>query len=462
MNASTRKNSGGRLSIATLCLGALLLLVVYSSTASAESIVSCPTGMKYENQLCHQPCRDNYIEDGLLCRRECSSGFTWNGFVCSKWYGLTTYYPDSYSRTTSNPTYCSTSSFTRKISSSTSPETFTMIVSSDSQYPWWRGANDSNCSSEECVKEKGEQTNREQIQAMNNVINTSHSSNGNTISALWPSTSNVLASRRGGAISEPKGVILNGDLTAFWHDWQAEKYMDLYHRNDADPNNTSNLKLNLYPGLGNHDIANNRGDCWWVRNFEYISYGANGCAKNAAHYIKKMVSCNLVSNFPSSSMTSYDDGSLAYSWDIGRYHFVQLHNFPTYTYPEIGLGSSIEWLRQDLQRAYDAGKRSVINLHDYGEHMSSYNADFLGAISGKNVIAVFAGHLHSQNGYVGSVAQTQIPLFRSGAAEYNTFLLVEFGRNHMTVGVIDSTGGSPRFMNPSSSYKLKTIEFSSP
>ena len=155
-----------------------------------------------------------------------------------------------------------------------------MIISSDSQYPWWRGTG--NRAQE---KQKGEETNRQQIRAMNNIATITHSANGETVTGQWPDNSNVASSRRNAVITTPHSVVINGDLTAFWHDWHVDKFMDLYHRNDADPDNQENLKLNLLPGLGNHDYENNANDCWWSRNLEYYAYGSDGCAKNATHYI---------------------------------------------------------------------------------------------------------------------------------------------------------------------------------
>lgn len=437
-----------------------LILLMLSFLARGEQIITCPVGMKYQGSTCYEPCRSGYEEDSVLCRKSCKSGFSWKYGACSKWGGLVSYYPDNYQRNTAEPQVCNSSSFSKTIPDSASPARFTMLFASDPQIPWWFGARRADCNTDACVKEKSYEANGNQVQAMNNIVNATHTSGGVTQTGIWPSTSTIRADRRGQEISDPLGVVINGDLTAFWHDWQVEKYMDFYHRNDSAPLDSKNLKLNLYPGLGNHDYANNKNDCWWSRNLEYAPLGANGCAKNAAHYIKKTLSCNLVSNFPSSTVTSFDDGSLAYSWDIGRYHFIQLHNYPTYTYNEIGLSDAIQWLRGDLQKAHDAGQKIVLNMHDYGEHMRRSNIEFLEAIAGKRVVALFAGHIHESNGYAGTITGTNIPVFRSGSSDYSTFLLVEFGEDYFTVSVISSEGGTPRIMNPGSTYKTRTVNLS--
>lgn len=441
---------------ATYSLSALLL---FSAPAQAETIVSCPKGMKFEHPACFTPCRSGYVGDGPLCREPCKSGFSWGYSGCSKWGGLVSYYPDNYTRDSATPTTCNSSSFSRPIPDDKTPLQFTMVVASDPQYPWWFGGSRSDCSTEDCVKEKSAEANGNQIQAMNNVVNAKHTRDGQDVNSVWPSTPNVPESRRGQSIPDPKGVVINGDLTAFWHDWQVDKFMDMFHRNDSDPLNSKNLKLNLYPGLGNHDYANNKNDCWWGHNPDYLLYQAHGCAKNASHYIKKAVACNLIPNFASSTLTGYNDNSLAYSWDIGRYHFIQLHNYPTYSYGEIGLNDAIQWLRQDLQKAHDAGQRIVLNMHDYGEHMRQNNTEFLEAIAGKRVVALFAGHIHNSHGHVGTVPGTNIPVFRSGSSDYATFLLAEFAEDYMTVAVVESLFGIPRFMDPNNSSKMKTIQF---
>ena len=421
---------------------------LYVVPAQAELIVSCPTGMKYQGNTCYQPCKADYIEDGPLCRKACNAGFNWNGLACSKLAGLVNYYPESYIRRSAFPKTCNATSFSRELPAIQNSEPFTLLISSDGQYPWSPSAR-----SQEELLEKGEQTNRQQIQAMNTI----------TSMQTWPDTTTVPEELRGQRIAQPKGVIFNGDLTAFWHDWQAEKYMDMYHRNDDDPNNLKNLKLDVYPGLGNHDYANNAGDCWWKRNIEYLPLGPNGCAKNAADYIKKTLSCNLVSNFPSSSILAFDENSLAYAWAIGGYYFIQLQNYPTYTYDEIGISSSIQWLQGELSRANSAGYRIVLLMHDYGDHMPKDDPEFLSAIAGKNIVALFSGHIHNSYGYTGHVpGYPDIPTFRSGSAQYNTFLLTEFGRESMTVAVISSQNGTPRFLTPDQSQRMTTIRFSSP
>ncbi|MRI34766.1 hypothetical protein EOPP23_17430 [Endozoicomonas sp. OPT23] len=443
------------------------LLLILSGTAlslsapvKAEVITTCPSGMIYQDQVCYQPCPEGFFDNGPTCRGACPKGYSWDSLACSGGFlGLDTKVPALQTRKTALPSTCSSSNIRKPITPGDNSSPFTLIFSSDPQYPWWRGAHDSACSSEECVKEKSAGLIADQIQSMNNMVNIRFSERNETITGTWPDTSNIPASRRDQPIPDPQGVVVNGDLTAFWHSWQVEKYMSFYHRNDADPLNPHNLKLDFYPGLGNHDYANNKNDCWWQRNAEYLPYKANGCARNAAHYIKKLVSCDLAPNFPDQSITGFNESSLAYSWDIGNYHFVQLHNYPGYTYSDVNVSDSYEWLRSDLEIAHNAGQRIVLNMHDSGADL--YSLAFRAAISERNVVAIFSGHLHEQNGFVGSVnnGSQSIPIFRSGASEYSTLLLAEFGANHLTVAVVETFDGIPVFRNPDNSYKTRTLLF---
>ena len=64
----------------------------------------------------------------------------------------------------------------------------------------------------------------------------------------WPAG---LTMGAGSNIIEPSGIIINGDLTAYWQRDEARLFRDHYNRDD--------LRYTLYPGLGNHDYSNNAG-----------------------------------------------------------------------------------------------------------------------------------------------------------------------------------------------------------
>jgi hypothetical protein len=334
---------------------------------------------------------------------------------------------------------CDATSFVRPRIAPTSNAPFTMIIASDTQLPW---GTDPACtgSSAECELAYGTLTNQWFIRSMNSIQSL----------GTWPA---VLPNTGGHAVAPLTGVIINGDLTAFFHAWQLDLYRQFYDPGfpGADPDV---LQLPLYAGLGNHDYANNVNDCWGVEPIDWTVYGNNSCAAHAARYIRAMLGCGTVPNFPHLKIHSFDTASLAYSWDIGSWHFVQLHNYPTYAVPAIGVAPAIVWLANDLAEAAAAEKKVVLNLHDYAEHWSMTDPGFQAAIAGRTVVAVFAGHFHWLDGLTDTVPGTSIPIFLSGAAEKDRFLLAEFGDSYLTVATISTLNGVPTFVTSTRSADL--------
>jgi hypothetical protein len=66
----------------------------------------------------------------------------------------------------------------------------------------------------------------------------------------------------------------------------------------------------------------------------------------------------------------------------------------------------------------------LANPGDSADYDYKFNGDFADAISGGNVVAVFAGHIHQDYGNINTlnVGQYNIPVFRSGSAECLKFL----------------------------------------
>ena len=415
------------------------------------------------------------------------------------------------------------------------PGGFSMVLASDSQYKWWRGGQDPICNTSPCIDGKAAETNLDMALGIANI----------TQIGPWPAPLT-------GDVTAPTAVIINGDLTEYWHPGQIDAVQAMYA---LQPNP-------IYYGLGNHDYQNNTtandGSC-------YSSHGgvattdANRCAKQAiawmadkigtlgvvnhdaprfvsmyndASYIAELVvvrfcdgvftiyndagigagntgtvlippctgtefatmsfktvfntygphpvdsfktnpgTCfrltGVISN-PSASRTGCADarnlppggsGSMSYSWNVGNYHFVQLHNFPGYqvdlpaggTAPVLDANAfsvtqSYAWLSADLAAAHAAGKHSVLLFHD-AQYFGGPVAD---AISGKNVVAIFGGHIHNKAGQVQTISNgvRQIPVFFSGSAECRSLIYAEFQPHKFNVGLIDVTnarlGTPPRF-----------------
>jgi len=209
---------------------------------------------------------------------------------------------------------------------------------------------------------------------------------------------------------------------------------------------------------------------------------------NSYHYDRAVRACFEVTGTtfdPDSATTpciqewpSGSYGSLSYSFEIGDFHFVQLQYRPDYrrdlpektvtgpitTYkidesPGFTVTPSYTWLKKDLAAATAAGKFIVLNMHDVWltdcdecnpqKTAVKDDPEFLKAIAHQNVVAIFAGHIHDSSGLKGYVESEgdegvrRIPIFLSGSAEYERFLIGDFHRKYFTVASIDSSSGQP-------------------
>ena len=158
----------------------------------------------------------------------------------------------------------------------------------------------------------------------------------------------------------------------------------------------------MYPSLGNHDYdhagPNSR--------FGLDEWGPTGPAGRRCdqHHAVEFMRCAasappgsapsklrpLADRFHADMPTRYHPGSLSYSWDRGRYHFVTLNYYPEYENAAVGVESSLGWLRQDLTESHSRGAISVLFIHAAGS--LSFLIDEI--MTGKGVVAIFAGHMH--------------------------------------------------------------------
>jgi cytolysin (calcineurin-like family phosphatase) len=241
-----------------------------------------------------------------------------------------------------------------------------------------------------------------------------------------------------------RGVIINGDLTNFGQPYELDKFKEMWEQTG----------LKIYPGLGNHDYANNVNDC-----FE------NRCATGMVKYMNDFVTKLSPASYDFQVSGQYYKfpenridykGSLAYAWDIGDVHFVQLHNYPAYTRSWnawdagaarrdfIEITSSLNWLRADLTKARNEGKKIILNMHDViehfpNEHRAEYN-QFVKMVGEFKVSAIFVGHIHEYQGQIGEI--NGAPVFYSGGASYSAYLLARFQGDKLTVEKVSSVGGA--------------------
>ena len=305
---------------------------------------------------------------------------------------------------------------------------FTMILMSDPQLYW-------KCSREDgqCIKKTGGKADKElgdQEKKQGKLSNQWHTASIKKLAASIP-------------FKNFGGVISNGDLTAFGHSHELDAYKSYYE--------THGFKVNMYPGLGNHDYGkNNVDDCF-----------RNACARRMVNYMTdRMQSFNPVAmdhkfknyyKFPSKKHDHI--GSLGYAFDIGNVRFVQLHNYPTYVKTFNGwdlkgfretvyIKSSMDWVKKMVKD--NPSKRFVFNWHDPWEHFDkNQQSKFADFCADRKCPVVFTGHYHHINGfsryYKGK--KQKIPVFLSGSASYNKYLKVRFQKDNITITAIDSENG---------------------
>lgn len=258
-------------------------------------------------------------------------------------------------------------SFARSESVTTTGQPFSYIIASDSQLHWFNGefaemgekSIPSSCTEKDscghCTAKHGYNTNLRMKRAWEILM-----TDGNSSQPI------------------PDALIMNGDLTAYFHPYQKYAYESIYSDIDG-------LK-HFFPGLGNHDIEHIGGAMYggdeWVGP-------ANCNVEHAIGYLKSGF-CDKIPNFLPERIVRYDPNSLAYSWEEGRYHFVMLHYYPTYEVASMSFRSSVKWLQRDLQLAQDSGLSSVLFVHA----AEGLNPAMEKVIIGKGVKAIFAGHTH--------------------------------------------------------------------
>ncbi|MET3590357.1 cytolysin (calcineurin-like family phosphatase) [Bartonella silvatica] len=149
---------------------------------------------------------------------------------------------------------------------------------------------------------------------------------------------------------KPTFHIVNGDLTEFGRRETYEDYINTY----------KNLGSPVYEGLGNHDYAINVGHCIMP---EDKNFSGDACTIDTISRMIKEIKKykNELPHFnqditeltsPSNKSVRSIEGNFGYSWDYGDIHYVQLHNYPTYTVNLkqrdmiTHVKSSLDWLKK--------------------------------------------------------------------------------------------------------------------
>lgn len=250
---------------------------------------------------------------------------------------------------------------------------FSYMIASDSQLDWYDGesaylgkmnypppcSERDSCSS--CSAKMGNYTNSQMKKSFELLIERQSKRSG-----------------RNGA-PKPKTLVMNGDLTQYFHKDERDRYEAFYHGIDG--------LEQYFPSLGNHDYdqyygATYNGDEW---------IGTKTCnGKHAVGYFKGAF-CGNIPNFEAKDkITRYDPESLAYSWEEGPYHFVHLHYHPLYENAGVGIANSVQWLEQDLKLAESMDLTTILFVHSVQMIPPMMETMILE----NNVAAIFTGHLH--------------------------------------------------------------------
>lgn len=192
----------------------------------------------------------------------------------------------------------------------------------------------------------------------------------------------------GGKISEPRGVVLTGDITGWG---TAPTEIQTFRRYFEAGASADAIKYPAYIGLGNHDIdpADRPADKASEYRKQYWAYvDKRHKGPNAPVKVK-----------------AFDSKSHSYSWDWDGVHFVQTHRFVGDT--DFGLASNVDFVESDLnENARD--EKPVIFFQHYGMDSfgtqerwwtSNERSAYRRVIDGYNVAGIFAGHTHFAMNY---------------------------------------------------------------
>jgi len=187
----------------------------------------------------------------------------------------------------------------------------------------------------------------------------------------------------GGAIAEPRGVVLVGDITGWG---TAPTEIATFRRYFEAGASADSIDYPTYVGLGNHDVddADRPPDLAAAYRAAFWAY-VDSRHRGAGAPVP---------------VTRFDDASHNYSWDFDGVHLVQTHRFPGDT--GHGLASSLDFLASDLEQHASDG-RPVFVFHHYG--MDAFGTQdrwwtaadrgaYRDALSGYNVAGIIAGHSH--------------------------------------------------------------------
>lgn len=404
-------------------------------------VIMCTKGRYYSLGLCYDYCADGWEDLGNQCvEKGCGKGWTEVGLICKKdGLNANTKTRKTYKRSVAPPEECKLGdSFGPGSVADNGNRDFTVLMGSDVQLPWGSCVDEGKNSekSQKCAKED----NHNMVRAMHSIE-----------TLTWPSGNKE-------PVGKPIGVFLAGDLTSFGKPWQLNMYRKIWETNDKEDRD-KNIKVGVWPGLGNHDVFNNLNHCadYGLEEPTRAPYETQSCAQRMFAYIRAAVTgcgCHKVHPNFGGHVDHYEKKSAAYAVKYGRVRFAMLHNYPTFRRVELtGVASTMGFLKKQVELAEKNDEYLVLVMHDATDHFGyqhwfnqvarhDYYSDVL---TGSRTIAVFAGHLHPQGGFKRMVSDSrhrteeedskinvknawgdEIPIMLNWAAEYMRFETVQF------------------------------------
>ncbi|MFW5401374.1 metallophosphoesterase [Yersinia sp. 1252 StPb PI] len=265
------------------------------------------------------------------------------------------------------------------------------IVTSDPQYPWTDKTDNGELESENIKRARSELLILTQYLDINDY-------NSN--------------------ISTDSFVTINGDITAYGHDYQWEKMYDFL---------MPILNRPFYFGLGNHDIQNNQGDCF-----------LDSCFRNSLKYMRMQVARNKITRHDVAAVASQN-----YALELpGNLFVLQLNNDPTMHYisegflegSAAGVTPNINWIENQLKYARLQGYNIIVNVHKPNNWVRGPSEHLKDIFKKYGVRVIFAGHYHKVIGeFDAKLYFGDIPVYLSGSASQQTYIITEYNEKNMNI-----------------------------
>lgn len=292
---------------------------------AGRAVSTCPPGKENNSGLCYPVCRAGYRGEGPLCLQICPAGYKDDGGFCRR--DIVSFDKTTKSRVTGVIGTCPSPGFDRNINSPPQTGSFSLIYMNQplAGHP---SPNDLRF-----LKKKVDAANELLANTVNNVIGT---------------------------------VIIGSPMATHIRPLPSAQFGNIFGVKPSATPISGVLNMPIWIGLDQSNMPNLE-----------ETVDTNEIRWEQARWMKGVIGCNSLPNF-AGNLKSYDAGSMAYSWEIGNYHFVQLHAHPSYAMQGTGINTGFNitpaknWLIKDMNAATLAGKHIVIHYANYYANQDIY------------------------------------------------------------------------------------------